>query len=34
MDFDDLDDVEDAGIGGTINGTTGSDDMFLFSGMN
>jgi hypothetical protein len=33
MDFDDLDDVEDAGVGGTINGT-GSDDMFLFSGMN
>jgi hypothetical protein len=33
MDFDDLDEFEDAGNGGTIN-ATGSDDMFLFSGMN
>jgi hypothetical protein len=34
MDFDDLDDYQDAENGGTINGTGGSDDMFLFSGMN
>ena len=33
LDFDDLDDIDDAGNGGTIN-ATGSDDLFLFSGMN
>ena len=33
LDFDDFDDVEDAGNGGTIN-ATGSDDLFMFTGMN
>lgn len=34
MDFDDLDDFDDTGNGGTIPGTGGSDDIFLFTGMN
>jgi hypothetical protein len=34
MDFEDLfEDVDEAGNGGTINGT-GSDDPWLFTGMN